>query len=616
MDDDTHLPDDPQSSSFDAREFVRNLTGKPGVYRMLDKLGKVLYVGKARNLKRRVASYFSGRAQNAKTLALVRQIAGIEVTVTRTEAEALMLEYNLIKELKPRYNVLLRDDKSYPFIHLSADDEFPRLSFYRGSRKVAGKLFGPYPNAGSVRETLNQLQKVFRIRQCEDSMFRGRSRPCLQYQIGRCTAPCVGYIDADEYARDIDDAILFLRGDSDAVVERLAESMEAAAASQAYERAARFRDRLQALRKVQASQLVSRARGEFDLVAMFRTGPVVCLSVMYFRAGRSLGSRNFFPRQSQDADDGEIVRAFLLQYYAEREAPSEIIVAGRVPDGELIAEMLTDRSAHRVRIRTRVRGDRAKLLQLVGANAEQAAAQRLRSRASIEVQFDALRDALGLAEPPARIECFDISHTGGSQTVGSCVVFDRSGAVKSAYRRYNVNAVEAGDDYGAMRQVLERRYSRVVAGEGAIPDVVLIDGGKGQLRQAAEVVESLGLSGPMLVGVAKGAGRRPGREKLYRCGETGALRLPQSSPALTLVQQIRDEAHRFALSGHRGRREKRVRKSVLDDISGLGPKRRKALLQQFGGLQGIARAGADDLARVHGISAALAQRIYDRFHAS
>ncbi len=604
------------ATDFNAKEFVQNLTQRPGVYRMIGANGDVLYVGKARNLRKRVGSYFSGRAQEAKTIALVRQIENIDVTVTRTEAEALMLEYNLIKQHKPKYNVLLRDDKSYPYIHISVDDQFPRISFYRGTRKVRGRLFGPYPNAGSVRESLSQLQKLFRIRQCEDTTFRGRSRPCLQYQIGRCTAPCVGLVSEDEYRRDIESAMLFLQGDGDAVIERLAKSMEAAAEAQAYERAAQFRDRLIALRNVQSNQLVSRAKGEFDLVGVARAGDSVCVAVMFFRGGRSLGSRHYFPRQSDAADDAEILRAFLLQYYTEKEAPGEILVSADVVDGDGIAELLTGRKGSQVQIRSRVRGDRAKLLQMTIADASHAAEHRARSRASLHQQFTALETLLELEAPIQRIECFDISHISGQDTVGSCVAFNREGALKSAYRRYNVKGIEPGDDYAAMRQVLTRRYSRVVSEESPMPDVVLIDGGKGQLRQAVEVFDELGLIDVPLLGVAKGEGRRPGRESLHRPGTDTPLRLPQSSPALTLIQQLRDESHRFALAGHRAKRQKRIRKSTLDEIRGLGPKRKQALMRQFGGLQGIASAGADDLARVNGISPELAQRIYDRFHTS
>ena len=597
-------------------DYVSKLTQRPGVYRMLDAADKVIYVGKARNLKRRVASYFSGRAHNAKTIALVERVSRVEVTITRTEAEALMLEYNLIKEHKPRYNILLRDDKSYPYIRLSADVDFPRLSFYRGSRKIKGTLFGPFPSAGAVRETLSQLQKLFRIRNCEDSVFRNRSRPCLQHQIGRCTAPCVGEISAKEYREDIDSARLFLTGHNDAVIERLAEAMERSAESQEYERAAQFRDRLKALKGIQASQLVTRGDGDLDVVNIATTGGTTCVSVLFFRSGRSLGTRNFFPRHGDYADEDEILRAFMLQYYAEREAPAEIITATEVWDAGVIEEMLSERAGRRVRIRHRVRGDRARLLELAQSNARTAAEQRGIARMTVAQQFADLADALGLDTVPTRIECFDISHTSGNETVGACVAFDQNGPLKSAYRRYNVRSVDGGDDYGALREVLTRRYSRSVAGESPLPEVVLIDGGRGQLRQAVDVFNSLELSGPALVGVSKGTGRKSGRESLHRPGETKPVRLPASSSALTLILQLRDESHRFALTGHRGRREKRMRQSALDDIAGLGPKRRQALMRQFGGLQGIAQAAPDDLSRVNGISAALAQRIYDRFHAS
>jgi excinuclease ABC subunit C len=600
---------------FDPKPLLKHLTHRPGVYRMLDAKNQVIYVGKARDLRRRVGNYFSGRAQDAKTIALMRAVAGIEVTVTRNEIEALMLEYNLIKQHKPRYNVVLRDDKSYPYIHLSTDQEFPRLSFYRGARPKKGRLFGPYPSAGAVREALNQLHKLFQIRQCVDSYFANRSRPCLQHQIRRCSAPCVGIISKEEYARDVENAILFLEGDSDAITKSLGERMEKSSAALDYERAAQYRDQLARLNTVRSEQLVSRSKGNFDVIGLASDHGVYCVAVMFFRRGRSLGTRNYFPRVVEGATEEEIIRAFLLQFYGGRDAPSEILVSRAVPEGATMAEMLTERAGRRVQIRWNVRGDRARWLEMASTNARYGAELRSRSTATLAAQYEALAEALELDETPARIECFDISHTSGAETVASCVVFGPEGPLKSDYRRFNIKGIEPGDDYAAMNQVLRRRYARVAEGHAPMPDVVLIDGGRGQLGEAVAVLAELKVEGIRLVGVAKGEGRKAGRESIYVPGPYAPLDIPASSPALHILQQIRDEAHRFAITGHRGRRQKRLAASPLDEIAGLGPKRRRDLLREFGGLQAVARAGIDDLARVRGVSRALAQSIYDRLHA-
>lgn len=606
-------PTQPEAPTAFDTDRLRRLTHKPGVYCMLDANGDVVYVGKARDLKRRVSSYFSGRALDAKTMALVRTVADVEVTVTRTEGEALMLEYNLIKQHKPRFNVVLRDDKSYPYIHISTDQTYPKLAFYRGAKRRTGRMFGPYPSAGSVRETLNQLQKLFRIRQCEDSYFLNRTRPCLQYQIERCTAPCVGYISPEDYQRDVEHAMLFLEGESDVVTERLAERMEQAAGAQQYERAAQFRDQLQRLNQIQSKQLMSKERGDFDVVALATEGGVSCVTVMFFRGGRSLGSRNHFPR-SQGADDSEIIRAFLLQYYGGRTAPPEILVSRDVPEAEGLGELLGEQAGRNVAIRWRLRGDRARFVEMALTNARHGAELQRASKATVESQLEAVAEALGMTGVPARIECVDISHTGGSETVASCVVFGVEGPMKSDYRRYNIADVEPGDDYAAIAQVIRRRFERIRAGEAPMPDLLLIDGGRGQLNEAVRVLGELGIDEPLLVGVAKGEGRRPGRETLHIAGRDAPVRLPGSSQALHLIQQLRDEAHRFAIGGHRARREKGQTASTLEEIPGVGPKKRRALLRHFGGLKAIARAGVDDLVRVHGISRDLARSIYERFH--
>ncbi len=604
-----------KAESFDPQPIIRNLTHRPGVYRLLDAAHEVIYVGKARDLRKRVASYFQGRALDAKTMALVSQVANIEVTVTPTEADALMLEYNLIKRHKPRFNVMLRDDKSYPYIHVSTDHEFPRLAFYRGSRQAKGRLFGPYPNANSVRATLGQLQKLFQVRQCQDSYFSNRTRPCLQHQIQRCTAPCVGLISAEDYARDVENAMLFLKGDSQGVSERLMTRMETAADELQFERAAHYRDQIAKLKRVEGQQVVSRSAGELDVIGMAAERTVYGVTVMFVRGGRILGSRNHFPKVSAGSSADEVIRAFILQYYAGHEAPAEILTSHPVPEAQLLGEMLTERMRHKVRIKARVRADRARLVEMAVTNAQQALALRLRSSATINQQLEAIADALELGEVPSRLECFDISHTSGEATVASCVVFSPEGPVKSDYRRFNIKRVEPGDDYGAMAEALTRRYKRLQRGEAPLPDVLLIDGGPGQLGRAQQVLAELGIEEVTLVGVAKGQGRKAGRERLYQVGVKGALRLPANSPALHLIQQLRDEAHRFAITAHRTRRQKTRNRSPLEDIPGLGPKRRRALLRQFGGLQAVARAGIEDLSRVKGISRNLAQSIYSRFHA-
>lgn len=603
-------------AAFDPGSVLAHLTHKPGVYRMLDTQGAVIYVGKARDLKRRVTSYFKGnRAHDAKTIALLRAVAGIEVTVTRTEVEALMLEYNLIKQHRPRFNVMLRDDKSYPYILLDTNHDFPRLSFYRGPRTSKGRLFGPYPNAGAVRETLNQLQKLFRLRQCEDSYFENRSRPCMQHQIERCTAPCVGLIGKADYAGDLEHAVLFLEGQSDVVTARLAERMEQASLALEFERAAQYRDQLARLKNVQSQQIMARASGDFDAVGIAEDHGIYCVAVMFFRGGRSLGSRSFFPRLVKGAEEDEVIRAFLLQYYAGRDAPKEILVSRAVPEAASLAELLAEQSGHKVAIKALVRGDRARFVEMAVTNARHSAELRHQSNASFDRQLEALAEALELDEPPTRLECFDVSHTQGEATVASCVVFGPEGPLKSDYRRFNVTDVAPGDDYGAMAQVLGRRYARVRQGEVPLPDVLFIDGGPGQLKQAENVMRDLGIEGLRLVGVAKGLDRKPGRESLYLAGRSEPLRLPPSSPALHLIQQLRDEAHRFAITGHRTRRHKARTRSPLEDIRGLGPKKRRELLKQFGGLQALTRAGIDDLARVKGISRELAEAIYEQFHA-
>ena len=604
-------------TGFDPKTFVQSLTGAPGVYRMLNAAGEVMYVGKARNLRKRVGSYFLRGAHSTRTLSMLQRVSAIDVTVTNTENEALLLEDNLIKTLKPRYNILLRDDKSYPFIFLSADT-FPRLAFHRGARREKGQYFGPYPSASSVRESLNLMQKVFPIRQCEDSFFRNRSRPCLQYQIKRCTAPCVQYIDPQAYAEDVRHAVLFLEGESQTVIEETAKRMDAAAAALDYEAASRYRDRIAMLRSIQERQSVSGGDRDADIIAIVLEKGVAAVGVSFIRNGRNLGHRMFFPRLGEATDAGEILAAFLSQYYLGKPIPAEIYLNHAVPEKDWLEAAFTQQTGQAVRLTSQPRGLRRRWVMLTELNVRDALRRTLSDRASLLSRFEALSEALGLEAQPERIECFDISHTQGEATVASCVVFTPEGPLKSDYRRFNIEGIAPGDDYAAMSQVLTRRYRRVrdalEEGGGRYPDLLLIDGGKGQLGIAEQVLRELGIEGLRLVGVAKGEDRKPGKEQLFLSGQVAATILPADSPALHLIQQIRDEAHRFAITGHRQRRAKARTTSTLEEIPGIGDRRRQALLRHLGGLQEVARAGIDELVRVPGISPALARRIYASFH--
>jgi len=603
-----------QSTEFDGKEFVRTLTTSPGVYRMLDAAGEPLYVGKAGNLKKRVGSYFLKPRMEPRIAAMVAQIARIEVTLTRTEGEALLLEAQLIKSLKPRYNILLRDDKSYPYIYLSSGEDFPRMGFHRGAKSGKGEYFGPYPSAWAVRESLDLMQKLFLVRQCEDSYFRNRSRPCLQYQIKRCSAPCVGLIAPADYQESVRHAALFLKGKGKVVMDELASSMEQASAALEFEKAARLRDQIATLNRLQARSHIQGANADLDALACRIDSGMACVSVLYFRNGVSLGSRDFFPRLGFDADASAVLASFIAQYYLDKPIPRELLLSHALTDAALLADALTTHANHPVELKSSVRGDRARFLELAQKNAQAALAARLASNQTIRERFEALRDLLELGETPQRLECFDISHTLGEATVASCVIYGPEGAEKSAYRRFNISGIEPGDDYAAMRQALERRYKRLQAGEGVLPDILLIDGGKGQVTQALEVLADLGVSGLLVVGVAKGAERRAGHETLIR-GDNGKELWPgPESAALHLIQSVRDEAHRFAITGHRQRREKAREKSRLEEIAGIGAKRRSALLKHFGGLGGIAAAGVEELAAVKGVSRELAEKIYATFH--
>jgi excinuclease ABC subunit C len=600
-------------SAFDLQTFLASLPAKPGVYRMLGKEGEILYVGKARHLKNRVSSYFHGRSHADRTQALLAQVAGIEVTVTASETEALLLEFNLIKQHRPRYNVLLKDDKSFPFIHVSGH-EFPRIAFYRGSRRLPGRFFGPYPNAVATRETLLLLQKLFRLRPCEDTFFANRSRPCLQYQIGRCTGPCVGLVTREQYAQDVADAIKLLEGRDSEVIEDLGRRMEAAAANLAYEEAARLRDQISTLKRTQATQVITRMAGQdIDAVGIAEHNGEFCVSVVFARGGRNLGSSNFFPKGGLGGER-EVLSAFLAQFYLAREAPAEVLVQGIVEDAEVLEQALQLKAGHPVRIRSGVRGTRARWLEMARNNAQLGLRMRASSRATIADQLEALGVELNLGETPQRLECFDVSHSMGESPVASCVVLGPDGPIKSDYRRFNLRGITPGDDYAGIQQAVERRFARILKGEAPMPDLLLIDGGPGQLNAAMEALTRLGVAGLTVVGVAKGSDRRVGQERIFFPGQDAPLILAADSPALRVIQRIRDEAHRFAITGHRQSRDKTRRESWLEEIPGLGPKRRRDLLKAFGGLQGVRQASVEDLAKVHGISRQLAAEIYERMN--
>ncbi|MGR9105583.1 MAG: excinuclease ABC subunit UvrC [Gammaproteobacteria bacterium] len=609
------MPEKPSEiPGFDLPGFLSTLTQRPGVYRMLDARSEILYIGKAKNLRKRVASYFGTKDVSPKQQAMVAQIRSVEVTVTHTEGEALLLESQLIKRHKPRYNICLRDDKSYPYIYVSSHQDFPRVGFHRGAKNRQGRYFGPFPSAGAVRESLRLLQKIFPVRQCEDSVFRHRSRPCLQYQIKRCTAPCVGLDSVESYRRQVEHTMLFLQGDGSRIIGELVEEMEQAAARLEFEKAAGFRDQIAILRQVLEKQYVHGERGDLDIIACASGAGIACVRIVYVRKGQHIGDKSFFPKLPEDSAPAAVLEAFIPQYYLEREIPREILVSHETENHLLLEHVLSTRAGTRVAISTPLRGSRLKWMELASNNAQTSLNSRLADKQGLNARFFSLKEELGCAEMPKRLECFDISHTRGDQTVASCVVFDADGPVKSAYRRFNIEGINPGDDYAAMAQVVKRRFKRIQAGETEKPDILFIDGGKGQIHAVGSVLEELEIADVMVIGVAKGPSRKSGMEQLYWAGDSQPITMMPDAPARLLIQQIRDEAHRFAITGHRQRRGRSKKRSVLEEVAGLGPKRRQVLLKQFGGLQEISRAGVEALCGVEGISRQLAQRIYDTFH--
>ena len=610
------------SESFDHKAFLATVPHQPGVYRMLDEAGGILYVGKAKDLTKRLSSYFRRDPGSEKTRALVRHIRAIEFTVTHTETEALILEHNLIKQHQPKYNILLRDDKSYPFILLS-HHRHPRVSIHRGPRKVAGDYFGPYPSGGAVRESLHLMQKLFPIRQCEDSVYANRSRPCLLYQLKRCAGPCVhGLVSDEEYQMQVDLARLFLQGKDQQVIADLVAKMEQASNELAFEAAARYRDQVLALRKVQEQQSVSgNVLDDLDVIGATQGQGVASVHVLFIRQGKVLGSRNYFPRMPADADPDELLHAFLLQFYlsgmAGRQIPSEVLLDRELEDEEALAATFSQAAGYAVRVSSRTRSERARYIKLASTNAQAALLSKLSHKSTQQQRFAQLEEILDLDQPINRMECFDISHTMGENTVASCVVFNREGPLSSEYRRFNISGITGGDDYAAMAQALERRFGKQQAPE-KVPDILFIDGGKGQLARAEEIIarhlDKLGGKYPLLIGVAKGESRKPGLETLILGESHEELHLSNDLSALHLIQHIRDESHRFAITGHRARRSKARVASALEDIPGVGPKRRQSLLKYLGGMQEVKQASVDQLAKVPGISAELAAKIHDALH--
>lgn len=606
---------------FDANELLKNAPLTPGVYVMRDEQGDIIYVGKAKNLKNRLTSYFKTKQHPPKTQALVANIASVETTLTATEKDALILEGNLIKEYRPRYNVRLIDDKSYPYIYVS-DHPFPRFSFYRGARKRRGKMFGPFPSSGAVKETLNLMKKVFRIRECEDSFFSHRTRPCLQYQIHRCSAPCVDKITRQDYLDSVQEAILFLNGDSDQLVNLLIQKMKLYSQELAFEKASVIRDQIQDIREIQGANMMEESRDSLDLMALYIRAEVVDIEVMTIRDGRVLGTRAYFPKVPKDTTPDEIMSAFVTQYYGEhRLPPRNVILNTALPEEEQtwLTLGLSELVGYDVLVQypQNIRGRKRKWLEMVENNAQHSVEIKLASRAQVEDRLFALNQLFNLDRLIQRIECFDISHSFGERTVASNVVYTPEGFTKKHYRRFNIEGVTAGDDYEAMRQALTRRFKGKTRENdpNGFPDLLLIDGGKGQLQVAIEVLDALGLQDLFLISISEGEGKVRGKDIIWM-RDKEPLPLDSSSPAFHLLTQIRDEAHRFAIEGHRARRDKMRRRSILEDIPGIGESRRTALLTHFGGLESLKNAAVEDIAKVPGVSSKLAEIVYQALRAA
>ena len=604
---------------FNSKKFVSSLTSRPGIYCMKNNNDKVIYIGKAKNLKKRVSSYFN-RADSApiKTQVMMKQVDNIDVTITETESEALILENNLIKEYKPKYNIIFRDDKSYPYIYLTTTHKFPRFNYYRGSLKGKGKYFGPFPSAGSVKNTLNLIQKLFLIRSCEDSVFANRSRPCLQYQIKRCSAPCVNYITKEDYQSDIDNAVLFIGGKKEKIIKTLTEPMQIAADELDYEKAAKLRDQIRSVREIQEKQYAGGKVNDVDIVACAKNNNQACIQLSFFRSGLNLGSRKYYPRHIEEQSESDLIQAFLSQFYLNnkklKKYPAEILVSHDIDEKTLVETVIYEKFKQNIKIKYKVRGERAKWLSIAKENATLDLRQKLAINENLTKRYKALQDLLGFAEPIEKMECFDISHMQGESTVGSCVVFGKNGAIKEQYRKFNIENITKGDDYAAISQIIRRRYMRLIKENNVLPDLILIDGGKGQINVAKKELDELQLSHILILGIAKGPSRKAGMENLILSIDNEIIECDSASPALHLIQHIRDEAHRFAIMAHRQKRKKKRSRSILEEIEGIGNKRRQLLIRHFGGLQGVSKASINELAKVSGINKNLAKKIYETIH--
>lgn len=601
---------------FDAENFLKNASNKTGVYQMLDNQNKVIYVGKAKNLKSRLSSYFRSTV-GGKTALLVSRIADIILTITATEAEAFLLENTLIKQHHPKYNILLRDDKSYPYLLLAGDPRFPSLKSYRGIKRSGNEYFGPYVNSHAMHDALQLIQKLFKIRPCSETFFKNRSRPCLQYQIKRCKAPCVGLVSEVEYQCDVTNAKLFLEGKSQQVLDNLAEQMDEASKKLNYEQAASYRDLISNIRQVQQRQYVINKTGDVDAIAVAFDGVQACVAKLILRDGQLLGSKWFFPKIQTDATSAEIISAFVAQHYlGSEDLPKEIILQQAIDETDILMGLLTEQAKRSITISQPKRGNKQQWLKLAMTNAEQGLVSRNAELANQQQQLEQLQQLLNLDAPITRLECFDISHTQGTATVASCVVFGLEGSIKSDYRRFNISDITPGDDYAAMQQALKRRYSRLQEEHAKLPDVLIIDGGKGQINIASEVLRDLQIESILILGIAKGTSRKPGLETLILADAHQVVNAENYPAALIMLQHIRDEAHRFAITGHRGRRAKSMQHSSLETIEGVGPAKRRELLRRFGGMQQLKKALPEELAKTPGINQKLAQRIYDALHSN
>ena len=605
--------------AFNSKKFVSSLTSRPGIYCMKNNNDKVIYIGKAKNLKKRVSSYFN-RADSApiKTQVMMKQVNDIDVTITETESEALILENNLIKEYKPKYNIIFRDDKSYPYIYLTTTHKFPRFNYYRGSLKGKGKYFGPFPSAGSVKKALNLIQKLFLIRSCEDSVFANRSRPCLQYQIKRCSAPCVNYITKEDYQSDIDNAVLFIEGKKEKIIKRLTVPMQIAADELDYEKAVKLRDQIRSVREIQEKQYAGGKVNNVDIVVCAKNNNQTCIQLSFIRSGLNLGSRKYYPRHIEEQSESDLIQAFLSQFYLNnkklKKYPAEILVSHDICDKTLVETVIYEKFKQNIKIKYKVRGERAKWLSIAKENATLDLRQKLAINENLTKRYKALQDLLSFAEPIEKMECFDISHMQGESTVGSCVVFGKNGAIKEQYRKFNIENITKGDDYAATSQIIRRRYMRLIKENNVLPDLILIDGGKGQINVAKKELDELQLSHILILGIAKGPSRKAGMENLILSIDNEIIECDSASPALHLIQHIRDEAHRFAIMAHRQKRKKKRSRSILEEIEGIGNKRRQLLIRHFGGLQGVSKASIIELAKVSGINKNLAKKIYETIH--